>query len=95
MSEIEVFGQETGGHICYIGLISNFRQNRVLKRSSEILGINLEFLFLRKGHSKISAPPKVGAKSPPMRISSIINRSHMLVTYQSNESSYSESFLVL
>jgi len=36
LSEIEIFGQENGGHICYI---SDFRQNRVLKKVVRNFGL--------------------------------------------------------
>ena len=61
-SEIEVFGEEKLGHICYI---ADFRQNRVLKRSSEISGGKMEF-FPKKVIRKFPSHPKVGAKSLPM-----------------------------
>jgi len=44
LSKIEVFGQENGGHICYL---SYFRPNRVYKRELEILGGKMK-LFPKK-----------------------------------------------
>src|SRR6218665_2997169 len=51
LSEIEVFGQETGGHICYI---SDFRQNRVQKRSSEMLGCKMDFFSKKTSFENFS-----------------------------------------
>jgi len=46
LSEFEVFGQEKG--VIHVYVISDFRQNRVYKRLSEIVGGKMEFFFLKK-----------------------------------------------
>src|SRR6218665_3598443 len=53
-SEIEVFGEEKWGHICYI---ADFRQNRVLKRSSEISGGKMDF-FPKRSFENFRPTPK-------------------------------------